>query len=648
MDDSKIEQLKNRLNSNSETDPVPVTHRQKLPRHSVLVGQAWEGDATEENPIIRPDFAKLNQYEDKSPLKKILLAVFLLFIAAVAFAGYVIFSGANFVSNNNIDIRLIGPVSSPAGEELSLDVDITNRNKTELLLADLVVTYPEGTRSASDRITPLLTDRTAVGTIKAGESVRLTVKSVLFGEENVKKNINVALEYGIPGSSNIFIKDKQYPMFIGSSPITVNIEALREVTPEQEADFKVKIKSNSSSIVRGLILKVEYPFGFEFISSLPQVTGDSGTWVLGDVNPGEEREIAIRGRMIGGENQERVFRFYTGTEDPNDKTSIGTIFVTNSATVALKKPFLGADISLDGKTSATYVTYAGETVKGEITWQNNLNVPLNDVVVEARIAGQMLDRLSIQGDRGFYRSIDNTILWDRTTLAELREVGPGQIGRLQFSFSPVSLTAKNASELTRQEMTIDLAIRAKRFSEDNVPVEITSNIARKIQIASNLDITTGAIRTVGPFQNTGPVPPMPEQKTTYTMFVSVTNSYNNVKDAVYTATLPAYVEWLGKVYPENSSVKYNADTRQITWPVGDISSGTGYSSSKKEFAFQVQLLPSLSQIGTSPILVGSQKLTGRDNFTGTIVESKTQSSDTKMSTDPAYKFGDEKVGGEGR
>ncbi len=645
-DDSRIEQLKKRLYSNSETEGVPVQNRSKLPRHSVLVDKSWQAEPTEENPVIRPDFVKLNQYEDRSPLKKVLLFVFVLFFLALAFAGYIIFSGSNFVSNSNIDIRLIGPVTSPAGEELSLDIDITNRNKTDLLLADIVVSYPEGTRSASDKISPLLTDRVAVGTIKAGASTRITVKSILFGEQDVKKNINVALEYGIPGSSNIFVKDKQYPMFIGSSPITVNVEALREITPEQEADFKVLVKSNSASIIRGLILKIEYPFGFEFISSSPQTTGDSGTWVLGDVNPGEEREITLKGRIIGGENQERVFRFYTGTEDPSDKTSIGTIFVTNTATVALKKPFLGADISLDGKTSSTYVTYAGENVKGEITWQNNLNVPLNDVVIEARINGEMLDRLSIQGDRGFYRSVDNTILWDRTTLSELREVGPGQIGRLQFSFSPIDLTTKTGSELRRQEMTIDLTIRAKRFNEGDVPVEIVSNIARKVQIASNLDITTGALRTIGPFQNTGPIPPMPEVKSTYTIYVSVKNSFNSVKDAVYTATLPAYVEWLGTTFPDNTGVRYNADTRQITWSIGDIQAGTGYSSSLKEFAYQVTLLPSLSQIGSSPILVSGQKLVGRDNYTGTIVESKVQSADTKISTDPTYKFGDEKVGGQ--
>jgi zona occludens toxin (predicted ATPase) len=60
-------------------------------------------------------------------IKKLLGFSFVLLIIAIAFAAYVTYSGTNLVSNNNIDINLVGPVTSPAGEELSLDVDVTNR-----------------------------------------------------------------------------------------------------------------------------------------------------------------------------------------------------------------------------------------------------------------------------------------------------------------------------------------------------------------------------------------------------------------------------------------------------------------------------------------------------------------------------------------
>lgn len=655
IDDSKIEGLKKKLYSNSD-EQIQHPGRPRLQRHSVLVNNGWVEKEDGEQAVHIDDVTSFATYggmkgQDKKRdrgafFKKILGLVSILFVFALVFAGYKIFSGSNFISNSNIDIKLLGPVTAPSGDILSLDVDLINKNNTDLILADLVITYPEGTRNAEDRVTAMPVDRIPLGTIGKNQVIRTTIRSVLFGEENAKKNIKVSLEYRIEGSSRVFVKDKQFPIFIGSSPITVNVDASREIIPEQESEFRITIRSNSQSIVKGLLFKVEYPFGFDFVSAVPSTTGDTSTWVLGDINPGEEREILLRGRLLGGNNQERVFRFYTGTESPTDKTSIGTVFVTNSTPITLKKPFISADLSLDGKTSSIYVAQAGEAVKGEIVWQNNLDVPVSDVVIQARITGPMLDKSSVKGDQGFYRSVDNTVLWDNSTIENLKEAKAGDIGRVQFSFAALPPNLENNSTYRRETIKVELSIRAKRLNEDSVPEEIVSNVVRDVKIASEIGLTTRLVRSIGPFENTGPVPPMPEQPSTYTVLVSLKNSFNSVKDVVYTATLPQYVEWLGQTYPANSPVTYNADKRQITWQVGDMQPGIGYSSSAKDFAFQVSFLPSVGQNGATPQIITSQRVSGKDNFTGQIITTTVDPLDIKIETDPQFKYGDDKVGGE--
>jgi Domain of unknown function DUF11 len=514
------------------------------------------------------------------------------------------------------------------------------------VLTDLVITYPEGTRSADDQVTPLPVDRIDLGTIPKGKTVRQTIKSILFGQENTRANIKVSIEYHIEGSSNVFVKDKDYPIFIGSSPIVMTVDSQSEVIPEQEHDFNIKVKSNSTNIIKGLVLKAEYPFGFNFISSSPSTTpGDTTTWVLGDVQPGEERDITLRGTILGGEDQQRVFKFYTGTEDPTDKTNIGTVFVNNTTTLVLKKPFISADLALDGKTSSTYVAEAGTAVRGEITWQNNLDVPVNDVVVQAQVTGDMLDKATVHGDQGFYDSTNNTIQWDKTSVATLGTVKPGDVGRFEFAFAALKPTIDNNSTFKNQTLQVNLSIHAKRLNEQNVPEEIASNVSRTVQITSDLSATTKLVRTTGPFVNTGPMPTMPEKASTYTVLVSLKNSYNNIKDVVYTATLPQYVTWLGKTYPSGNGVTYNPDTRQISWPVGDMPSGVGYNSSSKDFAYQVSFLPSLGQNGTTPVIVNSQKFLAKDSFTGLIIESDPPDLDIKTESDPTFKYGDDKVGG---
>ena len=680
VDDDKIEKLKRRLFSNSG-DEVPPVPRVRLQKHQVLVKEAWETDPTDENPVMHPldivsrdaqqqyrapysydnnptnqstkvagmDVRNMGGARDRdargSFFKKVLGFSILIFVAALAFAGYMFLSGSNSISNNNIDINLVGPVTSPAGEDLALDVNITNRNTTDLVLADLVITYPEGTRSSEDKATSMPVQRIDIGTIPKGQTVRQTIKSVLFGEENALKNIKVSVEYRIDGSSNVFVKAKDYPIFIGSSPIAVTVDSQGEAVPEQEHDFVIHIKSNSTSVIKGLVFKAGYPFGFQFMSAVPATTGDNSTWVLGDVQPGEERVITLKGKILGGEQQERVFKFSTGTEDPTNTSNIGTVFVSNDVSVVLKKPFISADLALDGTKDAIYIAHAGSDIDGEITWQNNLDVPLNDVVIEAHITGDMLDKGSVKGDQGFYRSTDNTIVWDKSVVGSLSNVKSGDIGRFKFTFAALKPSTDTNSQFRKQSLKVDLAVRAKRLNEDRVPEEIDSNVSRTVQVSSDITATTRLVRTVGPFVNTGPMPTVPEKPSTYTVLVSLKNSYNNIKDLVYTATLPQYVSWVGLSYPTAAGVSYNADSRQITWQIGDLQSGTGFNSSAKEFAYQVSFLPSLGQKDSTPDIVVNQKVAGKDTFTDGIIESDPANLDIKTESDPKYKYGDDKVGG---
>lgn len=646
QDDSKIEQLKKKLYSNTEEPQKP--RRGKLHPHTDLVNRSWSG----EQGLPKVEYGVEDEEERALPItynslssgiKKALIGAFAFFVIAAGVAAYMFFVGFNVVSPNNIDIKLLGPTASPAGEILSLDVDITNNNSEELILSDLVITYPEGTRSATDGVTPLITDRIPIGTIESGKTIRKTIKSVLFGQENTSKNIKITLEYRVPDSDSIFVRSKDYAMSIGSSPVTMTVDTLSEVTANQPATFKITLVSNSTSVIKGLLLKADYPFGFKFTKATPDALSGNDTWTLGDLEPGGRREITIVGNIIGENKDERVFNFSAGTEDPQNTTAIKTVFITSSASIAVRQPFLAADVSLNGDGGETVVVDAGQGIRGEITWQNNLDVPVNDIVIETKITGAMLDKRVVSGDEGFYRSIDSTILWDRSTLSDLKEVGPGDAGRIEFSFASLPSSNQNNTSFRRPEINLELKIKAKRLNENRVPEEISSTVTRRIKIQSGLAMNTRLVRTIGPFENTGPLPPEVDKDSTYTVLVSVSNSFNTVKDAVFTTTLPSYVKWAGVIDPKTTGVTYNADRREISWPLGEISAGTGYNSTPKQFAFQVIFQPSISQLGQSPTVVNSQRIAGKDTFTDTIVENIQQPLDIQISSDPQYEYGQDKV-----
>jgi len=86
------------------------------------------------------------------------------------------------------------------------------------------------------------------------------------------------------------------------------------------------------------------------------------------------------------------------------------------------------------------------------------------------------------------------------------------------------------------------------------------------------------------------------------------------------------------VHPDDGSITYNAATREVSWAVGDMPAGT----TGKQGAFQVSLLPSASQRGTSPILVFPQTITGTDRFLQKQVTGSAPDLTTKTPTDPGY------------
>jgi hypothetical protein len=669
-DQDRIENLKKRLNSIS--DAPAHSSRPKLHKHASMVNDSWaDEDAGETiNPpvvqmdsIVSPDirqdriiegarYAQGQQLKEKHSkdnrgkfLKRLFAISFFALVAAVLFFWYVYASGHNYISGANIDINAIGPVSTPSGEVLTLDIDVYNRNASDLESVDLVVQYPDGTRKAEDGVTTVLSDRLPIGTIKQGETVRRRVQVILFGEENIKKDFKFTVQYRVPGSIILFNKEKTYPMYIGSAPIAIDVSTFKEVSPNQTTSFKAIITSNSQNVIRNLVFNASYPAGFSYEKSIPEASYGNNVWTIGDMKPGDKREIEIFGKIVGDADVERYFTFSAGTEDPTDKSRIATRLVETKEKVQVKKPFLSADVSLDKVGTPIYVTTAGDSVQGEIVWQNNLTVPLYDVVIEATLGGVTLDKASVNAERGFYSSINNKITWDRSTVDEMAELPPGVSGLLQFSFASLPPTIRNNSTFRRQTLTLDISVKAKRLSESQVPEEIKSTTSRTVRIASGLNLSSKILHTIGPFENTGPIPPVAEVKTTYTVMNSVSNSFNNVRNVTYVATLPSYVTWLGKVYPESAAanIKYNADKREITWSLGDIAPGTGFNSSAKEFAFQLELLPSVSQVGGAPVLVNSQRIAGTDVFTETIVESISPALDTRMEGDPGFLFGFEKV-----
>lgn len=611
---SDLEDLERRLYS--RTPPPLRRDEEGLSEHHIRIRPAWNKE--EEPGTAFRIFATIMPW-----LKRLFIAsiLFFLFAGAVAFYGF--FRGGNTVSPGNISLSVLGPVSAPAGEELSFDISITNDNKIALESVDLIVEYPAGTRKPEDLGAELLRFREALGALPPGGSVSRRLAFVPFGEEGEKKEVRLRAEYRPAGGSATFSKTAQYEFLLNAAPLTVAVSASPEVNSGQPFEITVDVTSNASAVIRSLLLKAEYPVGFALESATPPPAFAGNIWQLGDLKPEGKRTVRIRGIVEAAEEEERTIRISVGTASPRDERVLGTVFLTETPSVVVRKPFVGLSLALNGESGKEFVARSAQTVRADIIFANNGAAKVSDLEITARLDGAVWTRSSVAPQGGFFDSNISSIVWDKRSRSLFSELSPGESGTVSFSFATAPVSTDPAL-FKNPEMMIHVFARGKRLDENGAYRDVVSSLSKKIKIASTLSLGTRLLWSGGPFANTGSVPPKAEAETTYTVSWSLSNSSNSVSGVKVSAVLPAYVRWLAKWSPQSERVSYNAVGGEVVWEAGEIAPGTGFGTSPRELSFQVAFLPSLSQVGSAPTIIGEVAAEGDDRFTGARVRSNTR------------------------
>ncbi len=159
-------------------------------------------------------------------------------------------------------------------------------------------------------------------------------------------------------------------------------------------------------------------------------------------------------------------------------------------------------------------------------------------------------------------------------------------------------------------MTVEVRVSGDRMDSGGSG-KVTTSVTKTIKIISEMALTAKLLHSSSPFSDVGPVPPIPEQETTYTVVLSVTNSTNDLSGVQVVTSLPIYTKWLGKISPEKSDLKYNELGGGLVWNAGEIKRGT-----TKEVYFQVSFTPSIVQAGATPDLLNDISASGYDGFAG--------------------------------
>ena len=605
-----------------------------LPHKEVSGAPSW--DAKEEAISLRED--EVASIKRHNLMKKFVKYSMWFFALAVGVAVFIWWRGSNIISGDKLLIDIEYPVTISGGEPFETKFAITNNNKVAIEASTLFVEYQEGFYSVPGKVEiPHISKN--IGIITPGQSISETINTMLYGEENTSKEARVTFEYRMAGSNATIKKTTRYAIKISSSPVNLSLSMPKEISSGQDIEFSVDLSSNSRDSLGALLVEAVYPLGFSFQSATPAPTYGENVWRVSGLSPHEKITIKIRGYVEGQESEEKVTKVSVGTEDQRDERIIGILYNAASESSLIAKPFLEIDIAVNNNRSQDNVTSSGKGVRVDVFWQNNNSTRITDAVIEVKLKGAALNKYSLYASGGgFYRSLDNTIIWDKIGNKDLAIIEPSARGTMSFSFSPIALGVGAEHPIKNPQIIFEVRARANRISDASSSENLSTFVTRSVKFETDLKVIAKGLFFSGPFQNIGPIPPQADKETTYTISLNARNSSNNVSNTVVKTTLPIYVKWLGKIDPLGEDITFNDSTGEVIWNVGRIPSG-GF----RDTSFQISFIPSVSHINRAPLLTGDITISAMDDFTKTEVRDKKPALTTYISGDPQFSPNDANV-----
>lgn len=547
---------------------------------------------------------------------------------------YLFVKGPSF-SPKNVAFELVSPENAKAGELAKFEIKLSNKNKISLSWADIIFEYPKNAKPIKEEAKKTLRERRKLGSLRPNEEIKEIFEAYVFGESGKEYEFKAGLELRFEGSNIISEKEIAGKIKITGSPIGINIEGPEEINSGQAVKLKINYLSDSSALFKNMVLEIEYPPGFNFQKASLSPVLQNKRWAIGDLG-NERRSIDVEGTLGGNNLEEKYFKIKIGEIVKGELNVYGE----SVKKIMVKQEFLEAIIATDAKDQ---IASAGQIIIGEVKYKNNLAVGVENVKIELEILGKAVDEKSVSAPQGYYLGSDKKIVWQGGSFRNLKYLEPGEQGQVGFQFKLLDkLPIKSPMD---KNFTIDLKLKIETASPppDYQEIDLGSESTLTIKVESALVFSRQGFYYYKNIPPAGPIPPRVGQKTIYTVVFSLANGSNDISNLEIRSFLPDYMTWENKILGESEKLEYNDKNREIIWKIPRLEAGEGVIKPSRQTAFQIGLIPSLPQIGASPVILGETFLRGVDEFTEKAIEEKKAALTTELRDDSRLTYNDWRV-----
>lgn len=502
------------------------------------------------------------------------------------------------------------------GEEIDIRVYIKNNSKNPLQKIDLIFNLPEGIASESgarDKI-----QRKRLGDIGPGgehEEIATFIALPVALEGNgssEKREIQASIGYALGNLTANFVKSQAVEVEVENFPLEFNVIAPEEVVAGTEFEVVADYKHFGEVESPEMKLIMDYPAAFKKTGSAPKPDSGENAWVIKPLSTGEAGKITLKGNVDLSEGEKLSM------------TARLIIKIAGKDYAVFTKPIninVGeSPLSLELKLEDDKLSYRpGETINYKISYQNNTDIPLENIKASLRLTGEMYDFASLQATGAMFTNATKTVVWDSASVPALSKLDPLSAGELRLSLKLIGnypikkLNDKNFS--VRAEARIESPTVLSGVSA----AKTVNSTSLNTKIAGNIVVEAKALYRDADslILNAGSLPPKVGAPTEFTIHWVLTNYATDVTNVEVRAKLEPGVVFTDEVKGNTAALpQYDKDSNEVRWQLDKVFATTGITGEKLEVIFQVRATPASNMIGSYMPLLGETKVEASDDFTG--------------------------------
>lgn len=486
---------------------------------------------------------------------------------------------------------VVAPETVVSGGESTLSISYTNKSRETLENVALTLTYPPYfvLQDIDHPEFEATTNTIEIGDLAPGANGLVKVRGVMFGDVGGTQKFESTLSYTWH-ETKTGARDRSYSFSPQSSALAIETQLPDRLVSGQRISGEVRLENTGPVTFPEAAIRAVFPDGFDLRqTSLAQ--REDNTWVVPQIEPGDELLIEYAGNLSIDNNEEAQFLFEPSFVFGDERFIQDTL----EETVSTVPP--PVDVSISG---VPEVLTAGVSIPVTIEWTDQSDLAIKNAKI--RIEGAT-----------------NEPEWDIDT--------PVVAGSREASLIP------HAGGGTERSAAFTPIIEFE-LEETGDPVTVVgATQERKITTSVSLGGFARYFTSAGDQLGRGPLPPQVGEETIYWVFINAQHTFNDVENAVLTAKLPSNVSWIDKQsVTKGSSVAYNAGSHSISWSIGNLEA-TLSNGSIAAASFALGITPSSDQAGSIPALLQNVRFEGLDSWTRQSVVRNIGTISTQISED---------------